>query len=79
MSEDQTGRQQAEEEDVWIQAAEVARILGVTPRTVVRYARESRIRHKLTLGGHRRYLLADVLAADASAQQADPAGGRSNA
>lgn len=73
MSEDQTGRQQAQEGE-WLLPSDVARILNVTIKTVGRYARAGKIRYKLTLGGHRRYLRADVLAADAEAQQ-----GRSSA
>jgi excisionase family DNA binding protein len=35
--------------------SEVARILGVSPTTVTRWAREGRLPCRLTLGGHHRY------------------------
>jgi DNA-binding transcriptional MerR regulator len=44
-------------------------MLNVTPRTVGRYAREGKLPYRRTIGGHRRYRLADVLAADGSAQR----------
>lgn len=34
---------------------EVARLLGVSPNTVSRWAREGRLPCQLTLGGHRRF------------------------
>jgi excisionase family DNA binding protein len=34
---------------------EVARILGVSPNTVSRWAREGRLPCQMTLGGHRRF------------------------
>ncbi len=40
---------------------DVAQLLRVTPRTVSRWADEGRIAHIVTLGGHRRFLQADVL------------------
>jgi excisionase family DNA binding protein len=35
--------------------SEVARILGVSPTTVTRWAREGRLACRLTLGGHHRF------------------------
>ncbi len=35
--------------------SQVARILGVSPTTVTRWAREGRLPCRLTLGGHHRY------------------------
>jgi excisionase family DNA binding protein len=34
---------------------EVARVLGVSPNTVSRWAREGRLPCQMTLGGHRRF------------------------
>jgi excisionase family DNA binding protein len=39
----------------WLTSAEVARRLHVTPKTVARWARQGRLAHRRTLGGHRRY------------------------
>jgi len=35
--------------------AEVARLLGVSPNTVTRWAREGRLPSQVTLGGHHRF------------------------
>jgi len=43
--------------------SEVARILGVSPTTVTRWAREGRLACRVTLGGHHRFartLIEDV-------------------
>ncbi len=39
---------------------EVGKMLGVSPKTVARWAKEGRISHTKTLGGHRRYAAADI-------------------
>jgi excisionase family DNA binding protein len=39
----------------FLSRTEVARILGVSPNTVSRWAREGRLPCQLTLGGHRRF------------------------
>jgi excisionase family DNA binding protein len=39
----------------WLTAAQVARQLQVSPKTVTRWARQGRLAHRRTLGGHRRY------------------------
>ena len=41
--------------EVLLTRSEVARILGVAPTTVTRWAREGRLACRLTLGGHHRY------------------------
>lgn len=54
MDTDTTARVE-EEETEFLQAAEVARILHVSPKTVSRWADERRLPHTRTLGGHRRF------------------------
>ena len=39
---------------------QVAERFGVTPQTVITWANAGRLSHFRTLGGHRRYLAADV-------------------
>ncbi len=43
------------EEQVYIKTADVARMLRVSPKTVSRWAREGKLPHLVTLGGHRRF------------------------
>ncbi len=40
---------------MYIKTADVARILRVSPKTVSRWAREGKLPHLVTLGGHRRF------------------------
>ncbi len=40
---------------VFLTPSEVASALGVSPNTVTRWAREGRVPHQMTLGGHRRF------------------------
>jgi excisionase family DNA binding protein len=42
-------------DDVYITTGEVARILRVSPKTVARWAKEGKLPHLVTLGGHRRF------------------------
>jgi excisionase family DNA binding protein len=39
----------------WLRAAEAAALLHVSPKTVARWAKDGRLPHRRTLGGHRRY------------------------
>jgi excisionase family DNA binding protein len=39
----------------YLTRAEVAALLGVSPNTVARWARNGRIQCQMTLGGHRRF------------------------
>ncbi len=39
----------------YIKTAEAARILRVSPKTVSRWAKEGKLPHVVTLGGHRRF------------------------
>lgn len=48
-------------DDEYLTPGDVARLLCVTPRTVSRWADQGRITHIVTLGGHRRFLRADVV------------------
>ena len=44
----------------FLKAAEAAALLRVSPKTVSRWAKEGRIRHITTLGGHRRFPRGEV-------------------
>lgn len=44
-----------------LRPTEVAVLLGVDPDTVVRWAKQGRIAHVRTLGGHRRFPASEVL------------------
>ncbi len=39
----------------YLRAAEVAALLHVSPKTVSRWAKEGKLPHIVTLGGHRRF------------------------
>jgi len=41
--------------DAYMSRSGVARLLGVSPNTVTRWAREGRLPSQLTLGGHHRF------------------------
>jgi excisionase family DNA binding protein len=41
--------------EILLTRSDVARILGVSPTTVTRWAREGRLPCRVTLGGHHRY------------------------
>ena len=52
---------------------QAARMLGVSPKTVNRWANEGRIPCAVTLGGHRRFRV-DVIRAVATSMGVEPAG-----
>jgi excisionase family DNA binding protein len=45
-----------------LRTAQVAALLSVSPKTVSRWAQEGRLPYLRTLGGHRRYLDAEIRA-----------------
>jgi excisionase family DNA binding protein len=46
--------------DGWLTPGEVARLFGVDPKTVTRWAAAGKLRPQRTLGGHRRYRADEV-------------------
>jgi excisionase family DNA binding protein len=48
-------------EDRLLTPAELGAIMRVEPRAIMMWAAAGKIRHVRTIGGHRRYYLADVL------------------
>ena len=54
----------------YLTPGQAARILGVSPKTVNRWADEGRVRCALTLGGHRRFRV-DVIRAVATSMGLD--------
>lgn len=50
----------------YLSPGQAARILGVSPKTVNRWANEGRIPYALTLGGHRRFRVEAIRAVAAS-------------
>ena len=47
--------QEHNEQDRYLKTAEAARILRVSPKTVSRWAKDGKLPHMVTLGGHRRF------------------------
>jgi excisionase family DNA binding protein len=43
------------QDDSYMKTSEVARLLRVSPKTVSRWAKEGKLPHLVTLGGHRRF------------------------
>ena len=50
----------AESVDRYLKTTEVAEILHVSPKTVTRWAKDRKLPHSRTLGGHRRYPAAAI-------------------
>jgi excisionase family DNA binding protein len=48
------------EAPTYLRPAEVAHLLSVSPKTVSRWAKEGKLPFMKTLGGHRRYLEAEI-------------------
>ena len=44
----------------YIRTAQVAEILSVSPKTVSRWAKDGKLPHLITLGGHRRFPRAEI-------------------
>ena len=44
----------------YIKTAEVAEILRVSPKTVSRWAKDGKLPHLITLGGHRRFPASEI-------------------
>jgi excisionase family DNA binding protein len=44
----------------FLKTSEVARMLHVSPKTISRWAKEGKIPHLSTLGGHRRYPASEI-------------------
>jgi excisionase family DNA binding protein len=44
----------------YLRAAQAAALLHVSPKTISRWARDGKLGHVVTLGGHRRYLRDDI-------------------
>ena len=44
----------------YLRAAEAAALLHVSPKTISRWAREGKLGHVVTLGGHRRFSRTDI-------------------
>lgn len=51
---------EATTDGTFIRTAEVAKILGRSPKTVSRWARDGKLPHLVTLGGHRRFPAAAI-------------------
>jgi excisionase family DNA binding protein len=53
--QDPPQQQRQQQPEVYIRTAEAAKILRVSPKTVSRWAKEGKLPHVVTLGGHRRF------------------------
>ncbi len=40
----------------FLTAGQAAAMMGVSPRTIVKWSKEGKLPHQMTLGGHRRYM-----------------------
>lgn len=55
MEEDRVALSEYLEDGEYLRAAEAARILRVSTKTLGRWAKDGKIAHVVTLGGHRRF------------------------
>ena len=60
MADDVQAVRPAEGADALLTPGEVARLFGVDPKTVTRWARVGKLNPLRTLGGHRRYRASEV-------------------
>jgi excisionase family DNA binding protein len=51
---------EAPKHHIYLTTAQVGEIFGVSPKTVTQWARQGKLPHSRTLGGHRRYPRADI-------------------
>ena len=51
---------EVQRDERYIKTAEVAEILRVSPKTVSRWAKDGKLPHLITLGGHRRFPLHEI-------------------
>lgn len=54
------GGEKMQSSEKFLRTSEVARLLHVSPKTVSRWAKEGRLPHLSTLGGHRRFPASEV-------------------
>ncbi|MDP9021098.1 MAG: BldC family transcriptional regulator [Actinomycetota bacterium] len=59
-NDDRTPRRDRDDHDELLTPAEVARVFGVDPKTVTRWANQGKLQPIRTLGGHRRYRASEV-------------------
>lgn len=53
-------------EGTYLTPGQVARLFGVSPKTIYRWATEGRLPCAVTLGGHRRFRVEDIAAVAAA-------------
>lgn len=63
---------ESDEKAAYMSRSGVARLLGVSPNTVTRWAREGRLPSQLTLGGHHRFERSVIESLRAAMRQAGP-------
>ena len=66
----------AHPEEPYLRAAEAAALLHVSPQTVSRWASQGRLRHVVTLGGHRRFPKSEIQRLASTLAQGDFAAAR---
>jgi excisionase family DNA binding protein len=66
------------EQAAYLRTAEVAELLHVSPKTISWWAKEGKLPHQKTLGGHRRYKEADIRALIKTLDQTNGQGGEAD-